>query len=216
MESITEYQDNGLYKISVENSKNYPFPPDRLSLNLLGQSPEHIFQINIMREKMTKSENKSAKLKIEIRQSKISDVEEINELERLVFSPKMRYGPSLIVAIINTSLPCLALTAELKHQNKIVGFIAGEIEEASGQLGRIITIEVDPQYQHHHIGEQLLRAFERNLGDHYAIKNLELQVHFENHNAINFYRKHGFRKIKKLKNYYARKEHAILMQKSID
>ena len=128
----------------------------------------------------------------------------------------MRYGPSLIIAIINTSSPHLALTAVLKHQKKIVGFIAGEYEDSPKLLGRIVTIEVDPQYQHHKIGQRLLQSFEQNLVNHYSIQTLELQVHFENHKAINFYRKHGYTEVKKLKNYYSRKEHAILMQKSIN
>ncbi len=164
---------------------------------------------------MKNTETTPSKLKIEIRQSKTSDVREINELERLVFSSKMRYGPSLIVAIINTSLSHLALTAELKHQNKIVGFIAGEIDEKIENLGRIITIEVDPAFQHHQIGRQLLQVIEKNFITHYSIEKLELQVHFENEKAIAFYRKHGFSEVKKLKNYYSRKEHAILMQKTI-
>ncbi|MHA1978035.1 MAG: GNAT family N-acetyltransferase [Candidatus Hodarchaeales archaeon] len=164
---------------------------------------------------MTKSKNNTPTQKVEIRQSKISDVEEINELERKLFSSKMRYGPSLILAIINTSLPHLALTAELKPQNNVIGFIAGEIEESFALLGRIITIEVDLKFQHQLIGELLLSAFEQNIKSHYSVQTLELQVHFENHKAINFYRKHGFREIKKLKNYYSRKEHAILMQKTL-
>jgi len=156
-----------------------------------------------------------SELDIEIRQSKISDVGEINELEKMVFSPKIRYGPSLIVAIINTSLPHLALTAELKHQKKIIGFIAGEIDERIDLLGRIITIEVDPNFQNHKIGEQLLHEFEKNIVDHYSVDRLELQVHVTNHAAIAFYKKHGYFEVKKLKNYYSRKEHAILMQKDI-
>ncbi len=150
---------------------------------------------------------------IDIRQSKISDVDAINELEKQVFSSKMRYGPSLIMAIINTSLPHLAQTAILKDQNTIVGFIAGEIDSRNPLLGRIITIEVDPKLQHHKIGKQLLLSFERKISDHYSVENLELQVHYENHKAIRFYKKHGFSEVKKLKNYYARKEHAILMHK---
>ncbi|PWI48296.1 hypothetical protein CEE45_07520 [Candidatus Heimdallarchaeota archaeon B3_Heim] len=128
----------------------------------------------------------------------------------------MRYGPSLIVRIINTSSPHLALTAVLKPQNKIVGFIVGEYEDKKELLGRIVTIEVDPRYQQHQIGQRLLQAFEQNFVDHYSVQTLELQVHFENHKAINFYRKHGYTEVKKLKNYYSRKEHAILMQKSIN
>ncbi len=152
---------------------------------------------------------------ITIRQSKITDVDEINDLEKLVFSPKLRYGPSLIIAIINMALPHLALTALLEPQNKIVGFIAGEVDETRESVGRIITIEVDPVFQHHQIGHTLLQDLEQNLVEYYSIQTIELQVHYKNQNAINFYRKHGFSEVKRIKNYYARKEHAILMQKSI-
>jgi ribosomal protein S18 acetylase RimI-like enzyme len=152
---------------------------------------------------------------IEIKRSDPKDVEAIFELEKAVFSPKLRYGPSIILALITTSSPHLALTAFLQGTEIIIGFIAGECDLKDRELGRIITIEIDPKYQHRYIGTQLLQEIENNMKEYYSISKIELQVHSTNKTAIKFYNKHGYLKVKELRNYYARGEHALLMMKSL-
>jgi ribosomal-protein-alanine N-acetyltransferase len=152
---------------------------------------------------------------IEIRISEIEDAKSIYEIEKTVFSSKLQYGYSIILALITTSLTHLALTACVKDSKKIIGFIAGEIDENDNNLGRLITIEVDPELQSHHIGSKLILQFEKNLKDYYSIQNIELQVHSLNEVAISFYQKHNYIQVKKLRNYYARGEHAILMRKTM-
>jgi ribosomal protein S18 acetylase RimI-like enzyme len=152
---------------------------------------------------------------VEIRASELTDADAINELEKAVFSPKLRYGPSVIIALIRTLPPNLVLTALLKTNDEIVGFIAGEVDNSDKTLGRIITIEIDPIFQHQSIGSKLLQKIEKNMIDHYSLQKIELQVHSLNQTAINFYKKHGYIKIKELRNYYARGEHALLMIKII-
>jgi ribosomal protein S18 acetylase RimI-like enzyme len=152
---------------------------------------------------------------IEIKKSDPKDVEAIIELEKAVFSPKLRYGPSIILALITTSPPHLALTAFLQGTDTTIGFIAGECDQKDGKLGRIITIEIDPEYQHRYIGTQLLQVIENNMKNYYSVSKIELQVHSLNETAINFYIKHGYIKVKELRNYYARGEHALLMMKAL-
>ncbi len=153
------------------------------------------------------------KIDIGIRISEIEDAKSIYEIEKTVFSSELQYGYPIILALINTSLTHLALTAYVEDNKKIIGFIAGEIDENDDHLGRLITIEVDPELQSHHIGSKLLLQFEKNLKKHYSVQKLELQVHSLNEVAISFYQKHNYQKIKELRNYYARREHAILMKK---
>ena len=57
---------------------------------------------------------------VEIRKSDPKDVEAVIELEKAVFSPKLQYGPSIILALITTSSPHLALTAFLQGIEKII------------------------------------------------------------------------------------------------
>ena len=163
---------------------------------------------------MTDTLQGNNEIEVKIRVSELNDVDAINELEKAVFSPKLRYGPSIIVALITTSQPHLTLTAYLKKTNTIIGFIAGECDQSKNSFGRLITIEIDPKYQNRHIGSQLLERIEKNMLEYYSIHKIELQVHSLNQTAITFYSKHGYIKIKELKNYYTRGEHALLMTKS--
>jgi len=164
---------------------------------------------------MTSTHEFDHKFDIGIRTSKIEDVEAIFEIEKTVFSSQLQYGYSIILGLITTSLPHLALTAYLKVSKKIIGFIAGEIDENDNGIGRLITIEIDPKLQSHQIGSKLLTTFEENILQHYSVKEINLQVHSLNKVAISFYEKHNYQKIKELRNYYARREHAILMKKKL-
>ena len=155
------------------------------------------------------------KIDIGIRISEIEDAKSIYEIEKTVFSSELQYGYPIILALITTSLTHLALTAYVKDSMKIIGFIAGEIDENDDNLGRLITIEVDPELQSHHIGSKLLLQFEKNLRNHYSVQKIELQVHSLNEVALSFYQKHNYQKIKELRNYYARGEHAVLMKKKM-
>ena len=148
-----------------------------------------------------------------IRPSTIKDADSIINLEQLVFDANLRYGPSLIYALIHTTSPNLALTAVSKN-NQIIGFIAGEIDDVDDSIGRIVTIEVHPNSQRNQIGTHLLQQFERNIHDLYHVKKIQLQVHELNQSAITFYQLNEYKKIKNLRNYYSRGEHAYLMEKS--
>jgi ribosomal-protein-alanine N-acetyltransferase len=104
----------------------------------------------------------------------------------------------------------MALTAQLN--DSIVGFIIGEIDSTNDKLGRIITIQVDPLFQRKSIGHHLLTSIEKQFMI-CGVDSIELHVHFQNESAISFYQKHGYDVLKQLKNYYSRKEHALLIQK---
>ena len=164
---------------------------------------------------MASTQESDDKIDFSIRTSKIEDAEAIYSIEKTVFSSKLQYGFAIIVGLIQTSLPNLALTAYLKESKKVIGFIVGEIDENNDDLGRLITIEVDPKIQNHHIGSKLLLKLEENLKKYYFLQDIELQVHSLNEVAIKFYEKHQYHKIKELRNYYARREHAILMKKKL-
>lgn len=155
------------------------------------------------------------KIDIGIRISEIEDAKAIYEIEKTVFSSNLQYGYAIIVGLITTSLTHLALTAYIKDSNQIIGFIAGEVDENNDQVGRLITIEIDPELQSHHIGSKLLLQLEKNLKSHYSVHEIELQVHSLNKVGLSFYQKHNYQKIKELRNYYARGEHAILMMKEV-
>lgn len=149
----------------------------------------------------------------QIRPSLIEDVDRFNEIEIACFSARFRYGPSTLVGLISTSQENTALTAVI--EDNVVGFIIGEIDNNNELLGRITTIQVDPNFQRKRIGSSLLISLESQFITTYQLNSVELQVHYQNVSAISFYRFHGYYVMKELRNYYSRKEHALLMKKKL-
>lgn len=150
-------------------------------------------------------------LDIHIRASVLEDIDRFNEIETACFPSNFRYGPSILLSLIKTSLENMALTAQFKES--IVGFIIGEIDYIHEKLGRIITIQVDPPFQRKNIGHRLLTSIEKQFTI-YGVDSIELHVHYQNEKAISFYKNHGYEYKMHLKDYYSRKEHALLMQKA--
>ncbi|MFX0182628.1 MAG: GNAT family N-acetyltransferase [Candidatus Hodarchaeota archaeon] len=152
----------------------------------------------------------NSNLNLHIRRSTLKDVDRFNEIETACFPSKYRYGPSILLSLITTTIENMALTAQLN--DSIVGFTIGEIDSTNRKLGRIITIQVDPPFQRKNIGHHLLTSIEKQFMI-YGVDSIELHVHFQNELAISFYKRHGYEFKKQLKNYYSRQEHAILMHK---
>jgi ribosomal-protein-alanine N-acetyltransferase len=80
----------------------------------------------------------------------------------------------------------------------IVGYSASVLR---GSEGHIISIAVHPNYRGIGIGERLLRENVKQLKD-LGAKRVILEVKVDNIQALNLYRKLGFKIVKTLKNYY--------------
>lgn len=145
----------------------------------------------------------------------LEDADRFNEIERACFPRNLRYGPSILVALLTMTSNYTVLAAQLFEQSKIIAFAVGEQDDNDLTLGRIITILVDPDYQGRKIGGKLLVELEKKLRKDYNVEKFELQVHFKNENGIKFYEKQGYKIKKRLRNYYDRKQHAFLMEKTI-
>lgn len=152
-------------------------------------------------------------MEIRIKIGSIEDAERLDEIEKACFPSELRYGPSILVAILTMQPNFTVLTVQLVESLKIIGFAVGEHDEDDETLSRIITIQIDPPYQRRQIGGKLLTELELKLDNEHKVHKYELQVHYKNEKAINFYKKQGYKIKKKLQNYYKRKEHAFLMEK---
>ncbi len=153
-------------------------------------------------------------MRIRIRTGTIEDAGRFNEIEEACFPSKLRYGPSILVALVSMVSNYIVLTVQLVKNLKIIAFAVGEQDDDDKTLGRIITIQVDPLYQGRQIGSKLLAELETKLIFEHKVEKFELQVHYNNERAIGFYQKHEYCIKKSLQNYYDRKEHAFLMVKT--
>jgi len=80
--------------------------------------------------------------------------------------------------------------------------------------GHVITIDVHPDARRHRLGTLLLNAVCERLRKMTAFM-VVLEVAANNHSALAFYDKHGFKRVKVLERYYNRDVDGIFMTKRL-
>jgi ribosomal-protein-alanine N-acetyltransferase len=128
-----------------------------------------------------------------IRTVKPEDLKNVYLIERLSFE---RPYPSSYLETLAYLSPETFLVVSLNGH--IVGYSASVLR---GSEGHIISIAVHPNYRGIGIGERLLRENVKQLKD-LGAKRVILEVKVDNIQALNLYRKLGFKIVKTLKNYY--------------
>ncbi len=94
----------------------------------------------------------------------------------------------------------------------IAGFVTFHFQRQG--YGHIITIDVHPDARRHRLGTLLINAACEKLRKMTAFM-VVLEVAVNNHGALAFYDRHGFKRIKVLERYYNRDVDAIFMTKRL-
>jgi ribosomal-protein-alanine N-acetyltransferase len=100
-----------------------------------------------------------------------------------------------------------SLVAELGKE--IIGFIISEEDEADAH---IITLDVLDAHRRRGIGSALLGELEKRLAAR-GVLHVELETATDNHPAVAFWQKHGYRTVGVLKRYYLGRVDAFRMIK---
>lgn len=101
-----------------------------------------------------------------------------------------------------------------KDKDNIIGFAIAMIYfEGRDSTGHILTVDVCPSHRRMGVGTKLLLELE-NFFIEKGIKKCCLEVREDNAAALNLYKKLGYKKMRKLKNYY-KNAHGILFEKTI-
>lgn len=104
---------------------------------------------------------------------------------------------------------CVSLVATLDAE--LVGYVLGPVETWREPPGaHIDSIAVLPQMQHQGIGGRLLQSFMRQVRQH-GCEIITLEVSPANAVGMAFFRRYGFRKVHRLRNYYGKGLHGLLM-----
>jgi ribosomal protein S18 acetylase RimI-like enzyme len=91
------------------------------------------------------------------------------------------------------------------------GYVLGPIETwRRPPAGHIDSIAVLPQAQRQGIGSRLLQSFMRQAR-RYGCEVITLEVSIANEVGLTFFAKHGFRRVRRLRNYYGKGLHGLLM-----
>ncbi|MEO0095098.1 MAG: ribosomal protein S18-alanine N-acetyltransferase [candidate division WOR-3 bacterium] len=141
-----------------------------------------------------------------IRPMKLSDIDEVYKIECRVFPnpwPKSFFEndlhkPNTIALVIDNG-------------EKLIGYAIADC--VINEL-HITNIAVEPEFQHKGVGSKLLSELEK-IGLEKDCVYAYLEVRVNNTNAINFYKKFGYRIIQIRKNYYLDGTDAYVMEKEI-
>jgi ribosomal-protein-alanine N-acetyltransferase len=146
--------------------------------------------------------------KIALRPYTSEDFEALYEIDQACYAADVAYSrPELRAYLRFPSADCLIATI----RGKPVGFCLTAYREARGH---IITIDVLEAYRRHKIGSRLLEAVESRLAKS-GVREVILETATENHSAIAFWEKHGYRTRGIWKGYYPGGRDAYAMIKSI-
>ena len=101
------------------------------------------------------------------------------------------------------------------ENEEVLGFIIGMIHDSGEtRIGHIYTLDVVPKHRRKGIGLQLLTELERIFVEN-SVEDCYLEVRASNLGALQLYRKHGYRKVELLKNYYSEGTHGIRFRKKL-
>ncbi len=107
--------------------------------------------------------------------------------------------------------------------NRIVGYIMCRVERIFSKLdllrvkkaGHIVSVAVLPNYRRMGIATGLISLASNELATTYGCDEVYLEVRVSNHQAINLYKKLGFKTVSIQKSYYADGEDASIMAKHL-
>jgi [ribosomal protein S18]-alanine N-acetyltransferase len=146
--------------------------------------------------------------RISLRPYTSEDFESLFEIDQACYAADVAYSRAELRAYLRfPNADCLMAVMRVKP----VGFCLTAHRE---ERGHIITIDVLEAYRRHKIGSRLLDAVESRLAES-GVNEVILETATENHSAIAFWEKHGYRTRGIWKGYYPGGRDAYAMIKSI-
>lgn len=145
-------------------------------------------------------------MKLIFRDAVEKDLNYIYELEKKIFGSDAYQITYLHYLLLNSEFFKVACIDSV-----IVGYIVGRVE---GVRAHLITIAVDKGYRGRGIGRYMLKCFIDYTLDR-GVKTIYLEVSTKRREAINFYKRHGFKEKGYIPRYYTDGSDAIVMEKNI-
>ena len=136
------------------------------------------------------------------------DFDALYTIDQACYPPGIAYSKRTLRLFLRfPGAECLVAEAD----GRIAGFILAEHE---GERAHLITIDVLAAERRRGVGTALLRAIERTLAAR-GVRQVELETATDNHAAIAFWQKHGYRTAAVLKSYYPGPVDAFAMYKHL-
>jgi len=148
---------------------------------------------------------------MKIKEVRLQDLKRICILERKIFEENA-FSKQTLKRLIEDNEFFLKIEIG-KIKKSLAGFVI--VIKDRKDRANIINFLINPKYQNHGIGTILLRRIIEELKTIKDIKNIVLNVNVNNHNAIKLYKKHHFKIMKEIDNYYNNGEKSFLMELNI-
>jgi ribosomal-protein-alanine N-acetyltransferase len=142
-----------------------------------------------------------------VRRAEQRDLPQIVQIEGLCFPEETAFPPGMFAYIIKYSVSLVACEPE----GGVLGFIMGY---TSGRGGAVYTLDVHPRYRRKGVGSSLIKALEEQLRA-LGANAIRLEAALENPDAMNLYRKAGYRERELVRNYYGWGKDAVRMWKHL-
>ena len=128
---------------------------------------------------------------LKIRDASISDVSEIASCSKQNLPISYSVGDLVFMFIGNYEIIVAVI------DNKIIGYIVADIDNDNVHIH---SFAIDKEFRRIGIGHDLMTELENKVKD--KCKTMSLYVHIENLSGKEFYKKYGFEKVIRIKNYY--------------
>jgi ribosomal protein S18 acetylase RimI-like enzyme len=146
---------------------------------------------------------------IDLRPARLSDLDEIFQIEHLSFvHAGERFLPRRIRYLLGSPR---AIVTVAEMEARVLGWAAGLMgPNRANRWGRVYAVAVHPESRGRKLGHRLLHAMVSDLRKRGAGR-IFLEVRQDNHPAIKLYERSGFLPCKTLPNYYGHGIGAIRM-----
>jgi len=132
-----------------------------------------------------------------IRPARPGDIKGILSIEQKCFPDHLAYTRRQYWYLLTKAHRTFLVETQGKQ---LRGFIVILYRKGTTVAG-LETIDVDPDFQHHHIASRLLQAAEQQAKKK-GMNTMRLEVSVTNRPALALYNKHHYQKVAVLKNYY--------------
>ncbi|HOO53154.1 MAG TPA: GNAT family N-acetyltransferase [Methanothrix sp.] len=141
-----------------------------------------------------------------IRRAEARDLPSILAIEKASFSRDLAFPAETVSFLLDEATTLVAEDGDL------AGFVMGFV---SGEVGKVVTLDVLPERRGKGIGRRLLEALEEEFESSGASFSL-LEVAAESRGAVALYAKLGYAKAAILEGYYETGKDAFLMMKRLE
>jgi [ribosomal protein S18]-alanine N-acetyltransferase len=145
-----------------------------------------------------------------IRHATTTDFESLLAIDVASFPGGVAYDAAELAYFMNHEG---AETIVVEVNGSVVAFLIMELHHTR-RTATIVTLDVQENQRRQGYASQLLKHSEKMLVDH-GVEAYDLQVDVTNRPAIAFYKKHGFKPLRRIRNYYANGHDAFLMVKEL-